>query len=287
MLCDYIFFDTQYLPDLGAEQDNWIYDVVGETESSFLRTSREFRRMLLRPQDLGNEEEIFAELWGREYSTNEDNISDKAYQVVAKLTTTYPKLRDDYKRRGELAGLLIHDMRMPLICQQWFPSAAAILSPLHRQLLAELIPPTEEHDPQTALSQLEACSIIDFGTLTWQQVLNLRQSSFWRDFRAQLDSISSDRIDASQCVWRDLWLFVEENMPRVGRASILALASSFPLPGASLLGLVGSVSDLGHTLNVRERFGWLYFLMQANPARRAAGTPARPPRPGPSPCRRP
>jgi hypothetical protein len=265
MICDYVFLDTQYLPLPGRQQDRWIWDVAGGPESSLLSESRQFNRMLLRPQDVGNEEAVFAELWPRSDYTNEDNITDKAYEVVTELAATYPPLQDDYKWCGELAGILIHDMRMPLVCQQWFPNAAAILNPLHRQLLAELVPKAGDHDSQTALSQLEASNIVDFASLTWQQVLKLRRSSFWHDFRARLDSICLNDTNAAVHAWNDLWLFVDENTPHLGRASILGLANSFPLPGAALLGLAGSASDLAHTLRVRERFGWLYFLMQANP----------------------
>jgi hypothetical protein len=84
IMCDRIFIDPQGLGPPGKRQDQWIYNVLGGQESTFLEESREFRRLILRPQDIGDSREVMMALWGMEqsYGTNPDNIHPKALKTV-------------------------------------------------------------------------------------------------------------------------------------------------------------------------------------------------------------
>jgi hypothetical protein len=271
IMCDHIFIDPQGLGPPGKRQDQWIYNVLGEQESAFLEGSRTFRQLILRPQDIGDSREVMAALWNMEqsYGPNPDNIHPKALETVESLDHNQRAiLGDDYKRKGELALMLTHDIRLPIICQQWFDTSVAILNPLHRQLVSRLLPLSSETDTQTIMRELEAASIADFGQLSWAQILHLRRSRFWHDFRVQLEVIGRQGDSLPTAIWDELWRYTGETFPKLGKAGILGIIGSLPFPGSPIIGLASSAADLAHAMKAREEFGWLYFLFEAKKASR-------------------
>ena len=271
-MCDRLFIDPQGLGPPGKRQDQWIYDVLGGRESGFLEESKEFKRMVLRPQDVGDAREVMIALWDMEpssYGLNPDNIHPKAIETVENLEQDQKgRLGDDYKVKGNLALYLAHDMRMPVVCQQWFDAPVAMLNPLHRQLVSRLLPAVNEPDNQTIMCELEADSIVDFGELDWVQIMRLRRSRFLYDFRAHLDAIGRQGESLPSAIWDELWRYTGETFPKLGRGAILGIIGSLPFLGSPVIGFASSVADLAHAMRTRDEFGWLYFLLEA---RQSAG----------------
>jgi hypothetical protein len=264
IMCDILFMDTQGLGPSEPQQDEWIYSVLAEPKDrAYLKTSKEFKDLLLRPQDLGGERDVFLALhdnqWGSE---NPDNLSTNAYEVARIMGEegAFERAYKPYKAQGSLAMQLAHDLRMPIKCQQWFDSPVAILNPLHRALVGRLLSPSLTPDPLSGIAQLEYSGMADFAELSWEDVFELRKSRFWRNFRSRMDNIGSNEDYLSTAMWVDLWRYVGETFPKLGKASILGIVASLPFPGASIAGFASSAFDIADAMKTREEFGWLYFL---------------------------
>jgi hypothetical protein len=117
------------------------------------------------------------------------------------------------------------------------------------------------------MCELEATEIADFGQMSWAQILHLRRSRFWHDFRAHLETIGRQGDSLPTAIWDELWRYTGETFPSLGRASILGIIGSLPFPGSPIIGFVSSTADLAHAMKTREEFGWLYFLLEANKKR--------------------
>jgi hypothetical protein len=197
---------------------------------------------------------------------NPDNLYAKSLETVNSLDQRgeFDDERNSYKARGALALQLRHDIRMPIICQQWFESPVAMLNPLHRDFVDRLLPGPSDPDALANLSDLESNNIVDFGELDWKQVLELRRSRFWRNFKDQMNAIGSNcNYSSSSVLWDELWRYTEETFPRLGRASILGVLGSLPFPGSAIIGLTSSAFDIADAMKAKDDFGWLYFLIEA------------------------
>lgn len=265
IMCDFLFMDPQGLGSPGDSQDRWIYDVLGEGESAFLRRSKAFKQLILRPQDIGDDRDVMAALWGNSFGENGDNLFPKALEVADRIAETgaFKGQRNPYKARGSLALELSHDMRMPVICQQWFESPVALLNPIHRQFLSLLRPISGDPDYLTSISELEAIGVVDFGQLSWERLIALRHSQFWRSFRMEIEKIGRGGDNLPAALWDELWRYAEETFPKLGKASVLGIIGSLPFPGSSIVGLTSSAIDAADAMRTRQDFGWLYFLLEA------------------------
>lgn len=112
IMCDHIFIDTQGLPadstTMSKIQDDFIYLLVGgKEEAPSLAKSREFRRLIIRPQDLGDEEDVIRELYPRgPREENEQRLADAAFNTINDLTDEQLEMigirrSDDHKKQGE------------------------------------------------------------------------------------------------------------------------------------------------------------------------------------------
>lgn len=267
IMSDLLFMDTQGLSRPGPEQDDWVYAVFAEPrERDFLRASKEFREIFLRPQDIGDDRDVILTLYDNPWNDdNPDNIWANAYEVANIFDEHGLFARDwhPYKARGALAMQLSHDLRLPIRCQRWFDSPVAILNPLHRSLVARLTSPSSTPDPLSGIGQLEHCGVVDFGDLSWEDVFALRKSRFWRNFRARMEDIAASEVDPSAGTWSDLWRYVGETFPKLGKASIVAMVTCLPFPGAPIAGFAASARDVADAMRTRDDFGWLYFLFEA------------------------
>jgi hypothetical protein len=87
VMCDHIFIDTQGLPadstTLSKIQDDFIYMLVGGKEAPSLAKSREFRRLMIRPQDIGDEEGIIRELCPRgPWEERKQKLYEAAFSTI-------------------------------------------------------------------------------------------------------------------------------------------------------------------------------------------------------------
>jgi hypothetical protein len=214
-------------------------------------------------------------LWDMEpsYGPNPDNIHPKAIDAVEYLYRgRETRRKEHYKAKGNLALYLTHDMRMPIVCQQWFDAPVAMLNPLHRQLISRLLPAMDDADNQTIMRELEASDVVDFGQLDWVDIMRLRRSRFWSDFRVHLDAIGRQDKSLPTAIWEELWRYTGETFPKLGRSAILGIIGSLPFEGSSVIGFASAAFDLAHAMKTREEFGWLYFLLEAKRYEHRPGT---------------
>jgi hypothetical protein len=279
IMCDHIFIDTQGLPadstTMSKIQDDFIYMLVGgKEEAPSLAKSREFRRLILRPQDLGDEEAVIRELYPRgPREENEQRLADAAFNTINDLTDEQLGMigirrSDDYKKQGALILELVTDLHRASRLKRWLDEPVGLLTPLHQRVLAARL--SEENRPALPFlisAELEQVGAIDFAALSWREIMRLRRSSFRDDFRDRLDGISrSGDINVSEALWQDLWRFAREAKPSALRTTISGIVGSAPLPLATPLSVVASIAETQRAHELAHEFGWLFFILAANPA---------------------
>jgi len=279
VMCDHIFIDTQGLPadstTLSKIQDDFIYMLVGGKEAPSLAKSREFRRLIIRPQDLGDEEDIIRELYPRgPWEEREQKLYEAAFSTIKDLTdqqleTIAIRRDDDYKKQGTLILELVTDLNRASRLKRWLDEPVGLLTPLHQRVLTACLSGDDQPvaSPFLISAELEQLGAIDFAALSWPEILRLRRSSFRNDFRDRLDAISrSGDINVSEALWQDLWRIAREARPSALRTTITGIIGGAPLPLATPLGVVATIAETQRAHELAHEFGWLFFILAANPA---------------------
>lgn len=153
--------------------------------------------------------------------------------------------------------------------KRWLDEPVGLLTPLHQRVLTARLPGEDKAiaSPFLISAELEQLGAIDFAALSWTQILRLRRSSFRDDFRDRLDAISrSGDINVSEALWQDLWRFAREARPSALRTTISGIIGSTSLPFATPLGVVATIAETQRAHELAHEFGWLFFILAANPA---------------------
>jgi hypothetical protein len=269
ILCDKIFIDLQGLGEPGGQLENMFINSSfgGKAEHHDLTDDKQFKKLILRRHDLSKAErnEIPSGFdYGKDpvYAQALDfvrNLDDDFFLPIAK-----PWRGVDHKARGSVALQLAEDILMPAQLRSVFPESVGLLSPLHKKMLSSIkLPFLDDDDP---LVQLAVINAVDYGALTWREILDLRRSPFLTEFRLKLALIEkTGDANMQQELWGDLWGFAAENKPSPGKTAVSGLLANLPIGPVNPFSIGFALADTAKADSLRRKFGWLYFVMEANP----------------------
>jgi len=201
--------------------------------------------------------------------------------IIDRMNFTDKRLFKDIENNIFLRDLVIGSLNHDLIASILLRSAL-VVDPRHEELLRRkcLLPtsvfkflPVKE---EAVIRHLLAISVPDFGALSLEQVLELRQDALWREFRTFVgrvsDSISGDPevlLDPGklQCLVNDSVTkkLVEELRHRYTSKSELAidlgLGVTSLIPGYGILATMANVARSVYNY-FQQKSGWFVFLMK-------------------------
>ena len=270
ILCDGIFVDTFGLGDPGGSIERLYIEKTfgGRDEGVELLRDREFTRLLRRPDDFGSAvgQQMQAAVMEESQYFHAAAIEYVQDLPDAKLEPRAAPWRGvDYKVRGAVAIELAEDLARPDALRPWLRNTVGIITPLHSAVFMKTMS-AAPNDPFGRLVELAEEDVVDFGSLPWKRILELRRSSFLRDFRDRLRAIPShgDR-SVIEDLWRDLWAFARSNQPSPRKAVVGAILGNLPLNPLNPISVLQGATSVHKAQLERTRCGWLYFLLEADP----------------------
>jgi hypothetical protein len=270
ILCDQIFVNTTGEETFGESQEEMVAGYLGGDEGSFLMGSRRFRDMIVLPRDLGDENRIMNELIVRSFDDGLEDLRTHTFDGVRAIPDeelerfAFPRRGSDYKVRGALGMQIVKDIALPSFVERWIDNPVGLLTPLHHRVLANLL--NRQRQPIDVIRELDADGVIDFGALSWREILRLRRSGFRDDFRGRLEEIAATDDPAGAAAWGDLWKFARESVPSPGRTLVTGILGSLPLPFFNPVGLAATVAQAQRDGELRRDYGWLFFILEATPS---------------------
>ena len=120
--------------------------------------------------------------------------------------------------------------------------------------------------------EIVTTSMPDFTILTWQRVLELRRHPFLQSFRRKISELGSSVRNNNEGTIKktigELELHDLRELARLvepsPRTTILkSIGSNIPLPiPVNPVSIGIGIQEIKDTYERRQRFGWLYFLME-------------------------
>lgn len=272
ILCDRIFIDTFGLgpPEM---QDIMVPRFAAGARDHLrdVEMSKDFWKILVRPQDIGDEEEILRRLHGNEldpvlYAAARQFAQEAQEEVLEPLAAPWRSV--DYKVRGALAIELTSDLMMPERLRDLFSEPVGIVTPWHETVLikAGLPSPTGARLPGL-LEVLGTEEVGDFGQLPWPQIYELRRSDFIKDFRTHLTRVAADPTapDLILDLNRELRDFAARSIPdSMPKTIVKGVLANLPMPlPVNPIGIVESAAEAKKQYDLRKQFGWLFFVLEA------------------------
>lgn len=268
IMCDRLFFNTQGVP---REQEFSFVGLAaaGREEWENIGKSKNFREMFVLPSDLGDEEEVFGQLSNA--SDGERPFFEAAQRVVEAIPDSdlewkaAPWRGVDYKTRGALIHELVDDLTQGDALRMWFEQPVGLLTPLHLRVIHELSSEWLTDTHAQVLQEIEESRAIDFGAMSWKEILDLRKSGFHSDFTARLDEIGKSLDpDVTRSLWQDLWNAAGDTMPQIRRTSVTGVLANLPvgLP-VNPMSIFASAKAVAESKELKTKYGWLYFILEA------------------------
>lgn len=273
IMCDRIYVDTLGMgaPGSGLERTaiNGLFG--GDAEGHDLFADRRFLELILRPVDFGDataakmRDALNAREAGPLYEGALAIVEAMPAEALAPVAS--PTRGLDYKARGALAGQLSEDLFRPEALRPWFPSAVGLITPIHSSVLAGLgRRATSEAFPD--LIELAEAGVVDYGSLPWRDVLQLRSSAFIDEFRSRLRDLADGERTVMSALWADLWNFAAENKPAPMKTIITGILGNLPLPVVNPVSIADSALAAWKAIHQQGGYGWLYFILEAPDVRR-------------------
>lgn len=267
LLCDQILIDP-LSPDFdGPPIDNFAMMLAGGMSDESLLTNRDFRNTFVFMREVGDVEQLVIPVPHEgtpDYPVIESVMRNARSMSRAEWERAGTTLVD-YPTRKALAQEISRDFAMLERLSTWVERPVALPTCVHARLLADA---SRDWSSTASVSrQLDAHGVIDFGSLSWRDVLRLRKSRFREEFRHRLaDIASSEDPNVMSELWHDLWRFASETKPSHARTTVTGIVGNLPVPfPVNPISIISSFAQMGRDSDMRSNYGWLFFLIQANP----------------------
>lgn len=266
VLCDRVLLDTSTAGPLGGDFERLAINSAfgGAAEGIDLMAERQFRKLLLRMEDLSDRpaEILTAIRDGDRDPLLEEVATDYVLTLPDADIAPFTRSVADYKARGSLRLELLDDLRRPLALRGWLPNPIGILGPMHQDVLRTAL--RDAHSPLDTLHELVPTAMFDVGALSWREVLRLRTSAHLHDFRRTIQDLEGASPEEVSRRWRqDLEEIAVFTKPSLAKTLVSGFLGNLPFGELNPLGVGQSIMDYFRADELTRRFGWVYFVLDA------------------------
>jgi hypothetical protein len=273
IMCDRIFLhDVGLVPLYSGFEDAFLNRVLGaEAEHFDLMNDGRFSKALLRPDDFGAQiAEEMHQVGGERYG----QLLQPAWRAVTRRAETDPDFRTGLEPASrktnakdwmKLSAELAHDLQLPVSLARWVDHPIGIISHLHNEVLAAAA--ENSITPFGSLTELANARIVDFGTFTWSEILDLRAHSSIYDLRLKLRQIEAETdSSAQQRLFEDGAEFFALHRPKPTRTLVTGILGNLPIAPFNPLSIASAAHDYFRDEETVRRYGWLFFIFEARAA---------------------
>ncbi|MBX9471284.1 hypothetical protein [Microcella sp.] len=255
---------------LGPPNGDWYRFFVqsafgGDKESHDLMDDPDFRSLLLLPEDYGSntEKEMFEAPLG--------GFGDIAFDEIRKRAESDPQFSTGLGPAGrgttakdwmKLAVEISATLQMPAHLDRWLTNPVGLIGPTHVEVLQRA--EVEQRSPFGPSEVLGSMGMVDFGSFSWREILQLRKSQGIYEFRLFIEGLPRDeRSHVQDHLWDAVADFVSTHKPRPVRSFLKGIVASLPIPGLELIGTAQTFSDYFRQDEDLRKSRWLHFLADA------------------------
>ncbi|HGF7479365.1 TPA: hypothetical protein AB5B17_003700 [Vibrio mimicus] len=167
-------------------------------------------------------------------------------------------------RFKQLCGDMWHELQVYTAFKGYEPSIAGNLS----NDLGRLFSSYSDSEGFT-VSELSNNSlhIPDFGSFSWEQIMELRKDRNISRFRSKIASIYGqspshgvNELDGNTV--KGLWNIAEYAKPKLWQTVLTAIVTNLPLP-LPVAGVISSLHDGSNKIDITHSHGWVFFIQSA------------------------
>jgi hypothetical protein len=300
----FIFFEKLvYLPQSGdtegidfATELLAVHAATADAERKQLLSHRAFTTAILDAEDVWSRKELTQfiaetllsraanQLLDEALEQKLSNLSNDPLPYAEALPEGYRSLRSAYKHML-MSPYERTDIAFAELVRKKFRFGGGMLSKSHQRIMeafAEMksgphlpSPARGGSTPVMPATIVDGFTIPDFGSLSWEEIFELRSDRFVKDFRTKLGetmqltgTADASNVQLGTQVEAELWRLVEESQPpRLGvRLGKIGLSLLHVPPFEWISPLIHSALGLGELIEDSKRrkaFGWLFFLGNA------------------------
>jgi hypothetical protein len=268
ILFDNVVFNSMYCPigenDFFKTQSDFLSRILSDRfeESSKLSKNKKFQKIFINCNDFIEDEEKF-----------ERGMRDSVPEEIINRIFSYA-----YKKEMP-EGEIIHTREFKLLCGDMWrdiqlyssfrniePNIAGNLSSNFGHVITDF-----SKNEGLLLNELVSNStmIPDFGDLSWDQIIELREDKYIFKFRKKVEeTLKTSQSSLSSTIDRDiisgLWDIATYAKPKIGMTVLDGILTNLPSPLiVNPYGVYKSVSEVIDKKKSIEHNGWVFFIQNA------------------------
>jgi len=202
-----------------------------------------------------------------------ENYCDFVRQLVNDILPKSSSISEKWEKQKYFIGNISYDYKLLTFLSKASPEFSGLYTELHEAAVLATLKETMVSD-RTVISQIEEINHFDFAELSWQEILELRESDFADDFRKIVSewvaefSSSSSLIECQARLDRFIddakFDFIERNKPNLKKTVMGGILGNAPSPIViNPLGIASSIKRVHFESKLKKDFGWLLFINKA------------------------
>jgi hypothetical protein len=214
-------------------------------------------------------------MWGGENASDYiEFVSDYYLKKVGKNSISELE-RHEYKELQGYVGSISSDFQILSHAKEISKDFSALFSEVHEKAFRHTYQNEERFDKGDIIREMEKINFIDFGGLSWDEIIILRKSEFIKDFRLKIFDWTTDflktkdvvkfQYDLNKFINDAKFDFIERKKPNLKTTSILGILGNIPLPiPVNPISIANSVKEIRDEIKIKKDFDWLFFIQKAH-----------------------
>ena len=182
--------------------------------------------------------------------------------------------REHFDLLKNYIGRISADFSTLSLATQDLNSASGLFSQIHEEAFKFTMDIVEPKIVNNLINQIEQINYFDFGNLSWNEIIELRQSNFVQDFRRFVNewftmykTSDFDKLDFESRLEKFIndskFSFIEENTPNLKRSILSGILGNLPLPiPLNPVSIVETINSIENQYNMIDKYGWLMFIQK-------------------------
>lgn len=250
-----------------------------------IKNKKDFSDILISIEEFVEDEKIQEHIYTPR-NTNNSMWQGENSSLYVKFVMEYVQKKNGYNKpdiqsrehKKELeyyVGTISGDFQTLTETSLMFPELTGLYSELHEQAFKATysteINATKE---KKIISNIESINHFDFGALSWNEIIELRNSHFAKDFRKKIfewtnefnNGVNSSEVERKIEKFIDdaKFDFIDKRKPNLLKSTITGILGNIP---SSFLfnpvSVISSIEQIFKDKKTNDEFGWLMFIQKA------------------------
>lgn len=252
---------------LGADEKLFkkvIYD-VSESEHWKDDTIKEFLKIQVSSQD------ILPDIMFLDESNLQDNECEASTEVLKEYYAKELELPESYV--GAMHEVMMGGVGLASSVRYWIllnakENCTFLPMDYERMVLHKLFCYNEDSKFGN-FSNIISNMIPDVSEYSWDEIIELRQHTYWQQFRNKISDLNSENMDKktlselfNEIMFKDLAEMAQNMRPQIKKNVIKGIVSNIPLPiPINPVSVICTGKDIVKEIDFNKRYGWIYFYL--------------------------